>query len=148
TIHGTGGAAVRERVVSDLGVPASAFTATDFVLTLDADHRLSGFEEVYAGSAENESDGDGIDGTVRFGSLFDRDGATDLLDRGNSRLVTTLAGPTESYADLLDRLDELAGRLRRLAQSGRLDPDPEIGAATGTERERGSTVESTTGERR
>ncbi|CAI50693.1 type IV pilus biogenesis complex ATPase subunit [Natronomonas pharaonis DSM 2160] len=36
TIHGGGGESVRERVVTDLGVPVSAFADTDFVVTVEA----------------------------------------------------------------------------------------------------------------
>lgn len=126
TIHGTDGETVQERVVSDLGVPASAFAATDFVLTLDADHCLARIEEVYArdeGGEGGESGGRSDDAPVRFESVFDRDGATGLLDRGNSRLLATLTDQSESYADLSSRLDQRARRLRRLAQSGRTEPD-------------------------
>lgn len=135
TIHGTGGRAVRERVVSDLGVPASAFAATDFVLTLDADHRLSGIEEVYTTDGDGRGGGgSGDDATVRFEPVFDRDGTTGLLDRGNSRLLVALTDPEESYADLLDRLDQRARRLGRLAQSGRVEPDPGVTRETGAEK--------------
>jgi hypothetical protein len=139
TIHGTGAATVRERVVSDLGVPESTFAATDFVLTLDADHRLSALEEVYtpersesgesgkSGKSDQTGETRGTNSTAQFTSLFDRGGkdgspATGTLQRGNSRLLVSLARPEETYGDVLGLLQQRASRLRRLAQSGRTDP--------------------------
>jgi hypothetical protein len=100
---------VYDRVVDDLGVPPASFDATDLVVTLehtaDGTRRLRAIEEVVDGEAGS------------FASLYDRtDGslaATGRLDRGNARLLDTLARPGESYADVravfADRADGLAG---------------------------------------
>lgn len=99
TIHGDGGEAVYERVVSDLGVPASSFGVTDLLVTLertDSGRRVRLVEEVCGGDEP------------RFESLFERtDGglrSTGRIERGNSRLVASLARPSESYAGVRDRL--------------------------------------------
>ncbi len=127
TIHGTGAAAVRERVVSDLGVPASSFAATDFVATLGADHRLDAVEEVRA-------TGTGAAADSRFVSLFSRGDAdpggaaagrdgdaadTGVIDRGDSALLSGLAAPDETYRDVRDALNESAERIQALADDGR-----------------------------
>ena len=59
TIHGGGGQAVRERVVSDLGVPASSFATTDLVVTTESfdddgqrSRRVVSIEEVVGDSEE------------------------------------------------------------------------------------------------
>ncbi|WP_135302166.1 ATPase, T2SS/T4P/T4SS family [Haloarcula amylovorans] len=102
TIHGSGGAAVRERLVTDLGVPESAFAATDLVVTLapptaEAGRGVASVEEVI-------DCGDG----VGFESLFERDGAmataTGRLDRGTSHLVESLAHAGESYERVLETI--------------------------------------------
>ncbi|MBV0923664.1 Flp pilus assembly complex ATPase component TadA [Halomicroarcula limicola] len=102
TIHGSGGSAVRERLVADLGVPESAFAATDLVVTLapptaEAGRGVAAVEEVI-------DRGDG----VGFESLFERDGAaataTGRLDRGTSRLVESLSHAGESYECVLETI--------------------------------------------
>ena len=108
TIHGGTPAAVRERVVSDLGVPESAFAATDLVATLDSAHRLSSLTEV-------RDDGS-------FAALFDEQGATGVIDRGESRLLETLAGPDETYADVRQAVSASADRLERLVAAGLTEP--------------------------
>jgi len=121
TIHGDSAASVLERVVTDLGVPASSFAATDLLVTLDDERRLAGIEEVRH-----------VDGEVTFESLFEPgvDGAesTGVVDRGNSRLVASLARPGESYADVLTELDERETLLTDLASAERTAPD-EVDAA-------------------
>jgi type IV secretory pathway ATPase VirB11/archaellum biosynthesis ATPase len=106
TIHGEGAAGVRERVVSDLDVPASSFAATDLVVTLeetDAGRRVTRVEEVTdAGAAALYLDaGDGAQ-------------PTDRIARGNSVAVAELADPSESYADVRaaieTRADAVASR--------------------------------------
>jgi type IV secretory pathway ATPase VirB11/archaellum biosynthesis ATPase len=139
TIHGDGGAAVRERVVADLGVPESSFAATDLLVTLEAaetedgtQRRVRAIEEVErtGGSRAGASDepgsaGDG--GSVEFVSLYERDGdglgSTDRVERGNSRLVAALARPGESYADLRSELSARTEWLEGLATTGRTDPE-------------------------
>jgi len=117
TIHGDGAESVVERVVTDLGVPASSFAATDLLVTLSTgeSRRLSGIEEVrYA------------DGEVVFESLFEpgAGGAepTGVVDRGNSHLVASLARPGESYADVLSELDDREALLTDLVETGRTAP--------------------------
>ncbi|MEF8856262.1 MAG: type II secretion protein, partial [Haloplanus sp.] len=118
TIHGDGAASVLERVVTDLDVPASSFAATDLLVTLSASERrcVATIEEVRH-----------VDGEVTFESLFELgpDGAepTGVIDRGNSRLVASLAGPDESYADVLTALDEREALLADLAATERTAPD-------------------------
>jgi type IV secretory pathway ATPase VirB11/archaellum biosynthesis ATPase len=116
TIHGDGAAAVRERVVSDLGVPESSFAATDLVVTLRGsdDRGVAAIEEVRA------------DDGVRFEELFAVRGegltATGTVDRGNSALVADLARPGESYADVRDCLGERERTIAALARSDRTRP--------------------------
>ncbi|MFB6168632.1 MAG: ATPase, T2SS/T4P/T4SS family [Haloferacaceae archaeon] len=113
TVHGDGPEAVRERVVTDLGVPASSFATTDLVVTLapPPDRGLTGLHEVRATA----------DGPA-FETLYDRGGGTGVVDRGNSRLVAALGGPDEDYADVREALARRADRFGRLAETGRTDP--------------------------
>ena len=118
TIHGDGGEAVFERVVSDLGVPASSFGVTDLLVTLEhasGGRRVRLVEEVVGGDEP------------RFGVLFERTGEgltpTGRVARGNSRLVASLATPEESYATVRDRLDRRARLLETLAAQDETDGD-------------------------
>lgn len=125
TIHGDGAAAVRERVVSDLDVPASSFATTDLVVTCEraGSHRVATIEEV-------RSTGD----DATFESLFAHDGEavvpTGALARGDSHVVESLAAPGGSYRDVLDSLDRRACHLSTLAQTGQTQP-ADIAAASG-----------------
>lgn len=102
TIHGNGPDAVRERVVSDLGVSPSSFTATDLVVTLARDalgaRGVRRVDEVVGGAEP------------AFAPLFERRGngltPTGRIERGNSELVATHTAATETYADLRRVLDE------------------------------------------
>ncbi|WP_135825609.1 ATPase, T2SS/T4P/T4SS family [Halorussus ruber] len=125
TIHGDGGEGVRERVVSDLGVPASSFATTDFVVTTEAvstpagkRRRVKAIEEVVGGD--------------RFESLFqirgDELAATGRIDRGNSALVASLADPDESYAEVREAVAERAALLGELADGGRTSPKAVVSA--------------------
>jgi flagellar protein FlaI len=112
TIHGDGGKAVFERVVSDLGVPASSFGVTDLLVTLEhapGGRRVRLVEEV-------------VGDEPRFGALFERTGEglapTGRVARGNSRLVASLATPEGSYATVRDRLDRRTRLLETLATRG------------------------------
>jgi type IV secretory pathway ATPase VirB11/archaellum biosynthesis ATPase len=116
TIHGDGSADVLERVVSDLGVPASAFAVTDLVVTLeiggsrrDRRRRVKAVEEVTGPDP------------VEFRSLFDvtEDGlvASGRLERGNSRLLATLTDHAETYGGTLDVLRARTDRFRADAVS-------------------------------
>jgi len=114
TIHGDGAESVIERVVTDLGVPASSFAATDLLVTLSAGERrrVATIEEVRH-----------ADGEVSFESLFEPGAGgtepTGVVERGNSHLVASLARPDESYADVLDALDEREALLSELADAER-----------------------------
>ncbi|MGM0590850.1 MAG: ATPase, T2SS/T4P/T4SS family, partial [Halobacteriota archaeon] len=112
TIHGEDAPAVRERVVTDLGVPSSSFMATDFLVSLSTEKRVSSVVELRA---------DGP--TVTFEPLFERRStgleSTGTIRRGNSRLVEALASDEESYADVLDRLEDRERLLRGLASTDR-----------------------------
>ncbi|MEF8779312.1 MAG: ATPase, T2SS/T4P/T4SS family [Haloferacaceae archaeon] len=129
TIHGDGADSVRERVVSDLGVSTSSFASTDAVVTLDARYRLVAIEEIR---------GDGDD--VRSVALFDRSGgppaSTGVIDRGNSHLLSSLARPGESYADLREatrRRGELIGRLAETDRHRPADVDAAVHRSGGSD---------------
>ncbi len=122
TVHGDGPAAVRERVVTDLGVAASAFADTDFLVTVavvetDAGvcRRLRSLVEVVG------------DDEVQFEPLYapsdETTAPTGRVERGNSHLVAGLADTGESYADLRSTLAEREQTLTRLAERGRTEPD-------------------------
>ncbi|WP_460561450.1 ATPase, T2SS/T4P/T4SS family [Halorubrum pallidum] len=115
TIHGESPSAVRERVVTDLGVPESSFAATDLVVLLD-DHEVDVIAEVV------DRDGD-----AQFEPLYERTGAglaaTGRIDRGESRLVDGLAGPSESYADVRAVIGRRAERVRTAVRTRRVTPD-------------------------
>jgi type IV secretory pathway ATPase VirB11/archaellum biosynthesis ATPase len=103
TIHGNGPKAIRERLVSDLGVPVRAFAATDLVVTLAPPASEHGRGIASVAEVVSHSD------VVSFELLHERDGpaatATGRLKRGNSRLVESLAAPGESYAEVLDTIE-------------------------------------------
>ena len=109
TIHGTGGESVRERLVSDLGVPESAFGVTDLVVTLEPPTAEGG--RGVAAVEEVLTRGDG----VGFETLFERDGpratTTGRLDRGTSHLVEQLAHAGESYASVRETIADRAERI-------------------------------------
>ncbi|WP_277540384.1 ATPase, T2SS/T4P/T4SS family [Haloarcula laminariae] len=102
TIHGTGGESVRERLVSDLGVPESAFAATDLVVTLDPPTADGGRGIAAVEEVRSYEDG------VGFEPLFERDGpratATGRIDRGASHLVESLSHAGESYAGVREAI--------------------------------------------
>ncbi|MFB6304532.1 MAG: ATPase, T2SS/T4P/T4SS family, partial [Haloferacaceae archaeon] len=126
TIHGDGGETVRERVVSDLGVAESAFATTDLLVTCRAretpggrDHRVASIEEVTG------------DESVEFAPLYERDEQfrpTERLDRGESRLLATLAEAGESYADVRDALAARRDLLARLVETERTTPADVVAA--------------------
>ena len=115
TIHGRDPDAVRERVVTDLGVTPSSFGTTDLLVVLD-DHRVESVVEV-----TDRTDG------VTFDALFERsvDGlvATGRIGRGESRLVDGLAGTGESYADVRTEMASRTDRIRESVESGRTGPE-------------------------
>jgi type IV secretory pathway ATPase VirB11/archaellum biosynthesis ATPase len=118
TIHGDSAAAVRERVVSDLGVPASSFAATDLVVTCARDgdaRRVAAIEEVR-----------GSDGDTAFAPLFERsEGAlrpTGVVGRGDSAAVERLRADGESQEALLAAVERRADRFDRLSTAGLTRP--------------------------
>ncbi|MGQ4555746.1 ATPase, T2SS/T4P/T4SS family [Halobellus sp. GM3] len=118
TIHGDSAAAVRERVVSDLGVPPSSFGATDLVVTCARDGDARGVAAI----EEVRSTGD----DTSFRTLFAREGGTlaptGTVDRGDSALFERLCDGGESYGDLLALLERRAARFDRLAAAGLTAP--------------------------
>ncbi len=119
TIHGDDAEGVRERVVSDLGVPASSFGVTDLVVSLeqtaDGTRRLRAIEEVHDGGTDRSE--------LLYARSADTLEPTGRIDRGNSRLVDSLRCPDESYAELRAALDERADQLSTLAETGRTSPE-------------------------
>ena len=118
TIHGDSAAAVRERVVSDLGVPPSSFAATDLVITCarDGDERhVDTIEEVR-----------GTDGDSSFVPLFERldEGLrpSGVLARGDSAVLERLRAGGESHEDLRTTIEERTARFERLATAGLTGP--------------------------
>lgn len=126
TIHGDGGAAVRERVVSDLGVSESSFGATDLLVTCtvgDSRH-VARIEEVRQ-----------TDEGVRFVPLFEQTAEglvpTGTVARGNSTLLASRCRPDESYADLRSLLDRRESALAELAATGQTRPADVVTAYRG-----------------
>ncbi|WP_435094690.1 ATPase, T2SS/T4P/T4SS family [Halorubrum sp. N11] len=115
TIHGEDPEAVRERVVTDLGVSPTSFAATDLIVVLD-DHRVQTIAEVV-----------GHDDGAAFEPLFERTGAglapTGRIDRGESRLVESLADARESYASVRDAVDRREEKIEEAARTGRIPPE-------------------------
>jgi len=122
TIHGDGGGSVRERVVSDLDVPESSFAVTEFVVTLEPyqgpdgrARRVRSIEELLV-----------TDDGVAFAPLYELDAGalepTGRIQRGESRLVDSLARSEESYADVRTLFDHWEDVLRTLAESDRTRP--------------------------
>ncbi|WP_280585688.1 ATPase, T2SS/T4P/T4SS family [Halorubrum sp. Boch-26] len=115
TIHGEDPAAVRERVVSDLGVSSSSFAATDLIVLLD-DHRIDVIAEVVG-----HNDG------AAFDPLFERTAGgltpTGRIDRGESRLIERLAGTDGSYAAARTAVEERGERIGEAVAAGRTEPD-------------------------
>ncbi|WP_066412257.1 ATPase, T2SS/T4P/T4SS family [Halorubrum aethiopicum] len=115
TIHGEDPAAVRERVVTDLGVTLSSFASTDLLVVLD-DHRVETIVEVTDHGDE-----------VSFDALFDRtaDGLAPAgrIERGESRLVDDLAETGESYAAVREAIGRREERIRTAAVTGRTTSD-------------------------
>ncbi|RAW44604.1 type II secretion protein [Halorubrum sp. 48-1-W] len=115
TIHGEDPAAVRERVVADLGVSPSSFAATDLLVILN-DHRVETVVEVTDHAGE-----------VTFDALFEREGerlvATGRVDRGESRLVAGLAGGGETYADVRSAIGLRTERIRTAVDDVRTTPE-------------------------
>ncbi|RKD97461.1 type II/IV secretion system ATPase subunit [Halopiger aswanensis] len=123
TIHGDGAAAVYERVVSDLGVEPSSFAATDLVVTVQSYRTADGRSRRVARVEEVLGDGE----DVRFEPLYELEGteavATGRIDRGESRFVNAIAGPTEAYADVRAAIADRTDTMRALAEDGRVSPD-------------------------
>ncbi|MFB6133038.1 MAG: ATPase, T2SS/T4P/T4SS family [Halanaeroarchaeum sp.] len=102
TIHGEGAEGVRERVVSDLGVPPSSFQSTDLVVTIvptPAGRRVAAIEEITADGPRSlfALEGESVEPTGR-------------IARGNSQFVASVARPAESYADVRAAIAETTDR--------------------------------------
>ena len=130
TIHGDSAAAVRERVVSDLGVPASSFGATDLVVTCarnDDSRHVAAIEEVR-----------GSDGDTSFTPLFERsEGAlrpTGVVGRGDSVAVERLRADGESQEALLGAVERRAAQFDRLSTAGLTRPTDRDRVRGGAER--------------
>ncbi|THE64377.1 type II secretion protein [Salinadaptatus halalkaliphilus] len=128
TIHGDGAEEVYERVVADLKVEPSSFGATDLVVTVQAHRTPSGRSRRVARIEEVLGDGDDI----WFEPLYDLEGTaatpTGRIDRGESRYVHAMAGPTEEYADVRQAIADRTAFLAQLADDGRTTP-PEVATA-------------------
>ena len=128
TIHGDGAEEVYERVVTDLRVEPSSFSTTDLVVTVQAYRTEDGRSRRVASVEEVLGTGDDI----RFEPLYELDGseaaATGRIDRGESRFVNEMAGPTESYADVRRAMVRRSELMRTLATDGRFAPN-EVAAA-------------------
>ncbi|MCU4740438.1 type II/IV secretion system ATPase subunit [Natronoglomus mannanivorans] len=122
TIHGDGAAEVYERVVSDLDVEPSSFSATDLVVTVQAYRTPDGRSRRVARVEEVLGDGD----EIWFESLYELDGTratpTGRIDRGESRFVNAMAGPTEEYADVRRAIADRTDLMTTLAADGRVSP--------------------------
>jgi flagellar protein FlaI len=122
TIHGDGGDAVRERVVADLGVPESSFGATDLLVTCEPYRTAEGRARRVRRIGEVVTNETG----VVFEPLYELvDGtleSTGRIERGNSRLVSSLSRSAESYATMRARLEDRRDWLADLATSERTDP--------------------------
>ncbi|MFC6719117.1 ATPase, T2SS/T4P/T4SS family [Natrialbaceae archaeon GCM10025810] len=128
TIHGDGAADVYERVVSDLKVEPSSFGATDLVVTVQTYRTPAGRSRRVARVEEVLGSGD----DVWFEPLYELDGAeaasTGRIDRGESRFVNAMAGPTEEYADVRRAIANRTDVVATLAEDGRVSP-AEVAAA-------------------
>ncbi|GAB7009993.1 ATPase, T2SS/T4P/T4SS family [Halorubrum trueperi] len=122
TIHGEDPAAVRERVITDLGVSASSFAATDLIVLLD-DHEITAIAEIVGRGEE-----------VTFEPLYERTGAglraTGRIDRGESRLVGALAETGETYAAVRGVIDRRTDRIRKAVCEGRTAPERYVDGST------------------
>lgn len=123
TVHGDGAATVRERMVTDLGVPASSFADTDLLVTVGAretargrERRVRRVEEVV------RTEG----GDAAFAPLHEsRNGsisATDRLTDGETEVVAGLQEPEESHDDVLaaaaERGEKLAAEAEQVGGTG------------------------------
>ena len=128
TIHGDGADEVYERVVSDLDVEPSSFGATDLVVTVQAYRTPEGRARRVARIEEVMGSGDDI----WFEPLYELDGrsaeSTGRIDRGESRFVDSIAGPTEAYADVREAIADRTQLMEALATDGRTRPS-EVAAA-------------------
>jgi flagellar protein FlaI len=108
TVHGDGAAELRERVVEDLGVPASSFASTDLVVTCERtedDRRVAAVDEV-------------VDAET-FAPLFGLEegglAASGRVDRGESTLVADLAASDDTYGEVREAIQQRATALERAA---------------------------------
>lgn len=133
TIHGSGAREVRERVVSDLGVPLTSFGSTDFIVTTVRHQTQNRIVRRVGAIEELVRDGDDVHFAELFAMGSAGTAATGRMDRGDSRLIADLALPDESYADVLAALAARTDALESMAAEGRTDPDT-VAATYATER--------------
>lgn len=123
TIHGDGAEEVKERVVSDLGVEPSSFAATDLVVTVQIYRTDQGRQRRLSRIEEVRNDGDRIWFETLYEIQDDVARPTGLIDRGESHLVDSLAGPGEEYAEVRAQIDRRADLMRRIAEESRTSPE-------------------------
>ncbi|SNR53425.1 ATPase, T2SS/T4P/T4SS family [Halorubrum vacuolatum] len=114
TIHGEDPEAVRERVVSDLGVPVTSFATTDLVVIVD-DRRVETIAEVCDRGGE-----------IGFEALFERTSeglvASGRIDRGESHLIESVTGSSGEYAATREVIEARTTAIGRAVETRRLDP--------------------------
>lgn len=120
TIHGNSARGVRERVITDLDVPASSFATTDLVVTAerthtgDGSHRIASIEEIT---------GETADDIAPVFAQQDHGGTpTGRIARGSSTLLSELATPTEDYATIRDVIDDRETFITALVADDRTSP--------------------------
>jgi type IV secretory pathway ATPase VirB11/archaellum biosynthesis ATPase len=104
TVHGGEAESVRERVVTDLGVPETAFADTDLVVTLEAYDDGDGRRRRLRSVAAVRRTGGGVD----FESLVAADGSLRLSDP----TLTTLADTSETAGDVRTAVERRTGTYR------------------------------------
>jgi type IV secretory pathway ATPase VirB11/archaellum biosynthesis ATPase len=99
TIHGGDGESVRERVVTDLGVPESAFADTDLVVTVEAyddgDGRKRRLRAIEAVGRETTG--------VGFSRLYDAGAGIDRLT--DEETLRPFCGPMETPSDVCREIE-------------------------------------------
>jgi len=89
---------------------------------------------------------------IRFEPLYELEGdravATGRIDRGESRIVNRLAGPTEDYAAVRRAISSRTELLSTLVNDGRTSPQAVATAYTGRGDERGDLSERRDGSHR
>ncbi|WP_276260893.1 ATPase, T2SS/T4P/T4SS family [Haloglomus litoreum] len=119
TVHGDGAATVRERMVSDLGVPESSFADTDLLVTVGARETAGNRERQVRRVEEVRRTDDGAAFEPLYESVDGSLTATERLESGTSTLVEGLRTPAESYRETLAAATE---RGETLAEDSAANP--------------------------